>query len=114
MWVFYNKWNKNVLTGRHQFCQMFTFHTSKFSHVLTPFYTVYWAALVFTKQLFTVAMWYYFHFLFSIFKITIEPTEEDLKCFNDYETEMKCSLSTDRLKSCSGYKLNITPGGLNM
>uniref|UniRef100_A0A671SIH5 Uncharacterized protein n=1 Tax=Sinocyclocheilus anshuiensis TaxID=1608454 RepID=A0A671SIH5_9TELE len=33
-----------------------------------------------------------------------EPTEEDLKCFNDYETEMKCSLSTDRLKSCSGYK----------
>uniref|UniRef100_A0A673MVB5 Uncharacterized protein n=1 Tax=Sinocyclocheilus rhinocerous TaxID=307959 RepID=A0A673MVB5_9TELE len=33
-----------------------------------------------------------------------EPTEEDLKCFNDYETEMKCSLSTDRLKSCCGYK----------
>uniref|UniRef100_A0A673MID1 Uncharacterized protein n=1 Tax=Sinocyclocheilus rhinocerous TaxID=307959 RepID=A0A673MID1_9TELE len=40
-----------------------------------------------------------------------EPTEEDLKCFNDYETEMKCSLSTDRLKSCSGYKLNITHTG---
>uniref|UniRef100_A0A672K614 Interleukin-4 receptor subunit alpha-like n=1 Tax=Sinocyclocheilus grahami TaxID=75366 RepID=A0A672K614_SINGR len=37
-----------------------------------------------------------------------EPTKEDLKCFNDYETEMKCSLSSDRLQSCSGYKLNIT------
>uniref|UniRef100_A0A673JXR4 Interleukin-4 receptor subunit alpha-like n=1 Tax=Sinocyclocheilus rhinocerous TaxID=307959 RepID=A0A673JXR4_9TELE len=36
------------------------------------------------------------------------PTKEDLKCFNDYETEMKCSLSSDRLQSCSGYKLNIT------
>ncbi|XP_048049286.1 uncharacterized protein LOC125270093 [Megalobrama amblycephala] len=34
-----------------------------------------------------------------------EPTEKDLECFNDFETEMKCSLS---LKSCSGYKLNIT------
>lgn len=43
-----------------------------------------------------------------------EPTEEDLKCFNDYETEMKCSLSTDRLKSCSGYKLNITHTVSNM
>ncbi|XP_016105307.1 interleukin-4 receptor subunit alpha-like isoform X2 [Sinocyclocheilus grahami] len=43
-----------------------------------------------------------------------EPTEEDLKCFNDYETEMKCSLSTDRLKSCSGYKLNITHTVFNM
>ncbi|XP_050961598.1 uncharacterized protein LOC127162800 [Labeo rohita] len=37
-----------------------------------------------------------------------EPTNEDLKCFNDYETEMQCSLSNDRLKSCSEYKLNIT------
>ncbi|XP_026100662.1 uncharacterized protein LOC113071526 [Carassius auratus] len=37
-----------------------------------------------------------------------EPTEKDLKCFNDYEKEIKCSLSTDRLKNCSGYKLNIT------
>ncbi|KAK2916618.1 hypothetical protein Q8A67_000992 [Cirrhinus molitorella] len=37
-----------------------------------------------------------------------EPTKEDLKCFNDYETEMQCSLTTDGLKSCSGYKLNIT------
>ncbi|XP_058625902.1 uncharacterized protein LOC131536802 [Onychostoma macrolepis] len=43
-----------------------------------------------------------------------EPTKEDLKCFNDYETEMKCSLSTDRLKSCSGYKLNITHTESNM
>uniref|UniRef100_A0A671R7G2 Uncharacterized protein n=1 Tax=Sinocyclocheilus anshuiensis TaxID=1608454 RepID=A0A671R7G2_9TELE len=24
-----------------------------------------------------------------------EPTKEDLKCFNDYETEMKCSLSSN-------------------
>ncbi|XP_073674605.1 uncharacterized protein [Garra rufa] len=37
-----------------------------------------------------------------------EPIKEDLKCFNDYETEMQCSLSTERLKSCSGYKLDIT------
>lgn len=37
-----------------------------------------------------------------------EPTEEVLKCFNDYETEIKCSLSTDHLKSCSGYEVNIT------
>ncbi|CAM4347862.1 unnamed protein product [Leuciscus chuanchicus] len=37
-----------------------------------------------------------------------EPTEKDLKCFNDYETEMKCSLWFDGLISCSGYKLNIT------
>ncbi|KTF82764.1 hypothetical protein cypCar_00012277, partial [Cyprinus carpio] len=43
-----------------------------------------------------------------------EPTEEDLKCFNDYEKEMKCSLSTDRLKSCSGYKLNISRNVFNM
>lgn len=48
------------------------------------------------------------------FPTTVEPTEEDLKCFNDYETEMKCSLSTDRLKSCSGYKLNITHTVFNM
>ncbi|XP_077069488.1 uncharacterized protein LOC143722143 [Siphateles boraxobius] len=37
-----------------------------------------------------------------------EPTEKDLKCFNDYETEMKCSFWFDGLISCSGYKLNIT------
>ncbi|XDV12679.1 hypothetical protein PO909_001277 [Leuciscus waleckii] len=37
-----------------------------------------------------------------------EPTEKDLKCFNDYDTEMKCSLWFDGLISCSGYKLNIT------
>nr|QAB32949.1 interleukin-4 receptor alpha-1 [Ctenopharyngodon idella] len=37
-----------------------------------------------------------------------EPTEKDLKCFNDYETEMKCSFESDGLISCSGYKLNIT------
>ncbi|XP_052406799.1 uncharacterized protein LOC127952417 isoform X2 [Carassius gibelio] len=43
-----------------------------------------------------------------------EHTEENLKCFNDYDTEMKCSLSTDRLKSCSGYKLNITHNVFNM
>ncbi|XP_042575998.1 interleukin-4 receptor subunit alpha-like isoform X2 [Cyprinus carpio] len=43
-----------------------------------------------------------------------EPTEEDLKCFNDYEKEIKCSLSTDRLKSCSGYKLNVTQNVSNI
>ncbi|XP_051743690.1 uncharacterized protein LOC127509187 isoform X13 [Ctenopharyngodon idella] len=37
-----------------------------------------------------------------------EPTEKDLKCFNDYETEMKCSFESDGLISCFGYKLNIT------
>ncbi|KAK2916617.1 hypothetical protein Q8A67_000991 [Cirrhinus molitorella] len=37
-----------------------------------------------------------------------EPTKEDLKCFNDYETEMQCSLPAHHLKRCSGYKLNIT------
>uniref|UniRef100_A0A8C1XQP7 Interleukin-4 receptor alpha N-terminal domain-containing protein n=1 Tax=Cyprinus carpio TaxID=7962 RepID=A0A8C1XQP7_CYPCA len=57
--------------------------------------------------------------MFSTFKCQIfltlicialcyEPTKEDLKCFNDYETEMKCSLSSERLQSCSGHKLNIT------
>ncbi|XP_067238586.1 uncharacterized protein [Chanodichthys erythropterus] len=37
-----------------------------------------------------------------------EPTVNDLKCFNDFETEMKCSLESDGPISCSGYKLNIT------
>ncbi|XP_051743676.1 uncharacterized protein LOC127509187 isoform X4 [Ctenopharyngodon idella] len=37
-----------------------------------------------------------------------EPTEKDLKCFNDYEREMKCSFESDGLISCSGYKLSIT------
>ncbi|XP_067238590.1 uncharacterized protein [Chanodichthys erythropterus] len=37
-----------------------------------------------------------------------EPTEKDLKCFNDFETEIKCSLESDGPTSCSGYKLNIT------
>ncbi|XP_048049298.1 uncharacterized protein LOC125270099 [Megalobrama amblycephala] len=37
-----------------------------------------------------------------------EPTVKDLKCFNDFETEMKCSLESDGPISCSGYKLNIT------
>ncbi|RXN10729.1 interleukin-4 receptor subunit alpha-like protein [Labeo rohita] len=37
-----------------------------------------------------------------------EPTMVDFKCFNDYETEMQCSFSTDRLKNCSEYMLNIT------
>uniref|UniRef100_A0A9J7ZXV1 Interleukin-4 receptor alpha N-terminal domain-containing protein n=3 Tax=Cyprinus carpio TaxID=7962 RepID=A0A9J7ZXV1_CYPCA len=43
-----------------------------------------------------------------------EPTKEDLKCFNDYETEMKCSLSSDHLQNCSGYELNITHPVLDM
>ncbi|KAK7168105.1 hypothetical protein R3I94_002224 [Phoxinus phoxinus] len=42
-----------------------------------------------------------------------EPTETDLECFNDYETEMKCSFWFDGLKSCSGYKLNITQTVVN-
>ncbi len=62
---------------------------------------------------FTVVICDWSHPVFY-FPITVEPTEKDLKCFNDYETEMKCSLSTDRLKSCSGYKLNITLAGFNM
>uniref|UniRef100_A0A8C1BB96 Interleukin-4 receptor alpha N-terminal domain-containing protein n=1 Tax=Cyprinus carpio carpio TaxID=630221 RepID=A0A8C1BB96_CYPCA len=46
-------------------------------------------------------------FYVSLFLIN-KPTKEDLKCFNDYETEMKCSLSSERLQNCSGHKLNIT------
>lgn len=46
--------------------------------------------------------------LFPISKISLEPTEKDLKCFNDYETEMKCSFESDGLRNCSGYKLSIT------
>lgn len=34
-----------------------------------------------------------------------EPTEKDIKCFNDYESKVKCQLSSD---SCSEYKLNVT------
>ncbi|XP_067276673.1 uncharacterized protein [Pseudorasbora parva] len=37
-----------------------------------------------------------------------ESTKEDFECFNDYETEMKCSFMSDSLMNCSGYKLNIT------
>ncbi|XP_067276671.1 uncharacterized protein [Pseudorasbora parva] len=37
-----------------------------------------------------------------------EPTNEDFKCFNDYETEMKCSFMSDSLMNCTEYKLNIT------
>ncbi|XP_059414574.1 uncharacterized protein LOC132149394 [Carassius carassius] len=40
--------------------------------------------------------------------VCYEPTKEDLKCFNDYETEMKCSLYSERLQNCSGLKLDIT------
>lgn len=53
-------------------------------------------------------VWYNLLFFFFTLKITVEPTKEDLKCFNDYETEMKCSLSSERLQNCSGHKLNIT------
>ncbi|XP_051996034.1 uncharacterized protein LOC127653399 isoform X2 [Xyrauchen texanus] len=35
-----------------------------------------------------------------------EPAEDDLTCFNDYETEIKCSLSYN-LINCPEYKLNI-------
>ncbi|XP_039543156.1 uncharacterized protein LOC120489955 [Pimephales promelas] len=42
-----------------------------------------------------------------------EPTEKDLKCFNDYETEMKCSFWFDGLINCSGYKLNIRNSGID-
>ncbi|XP_056608942.1 uncharacterized protein LOC130426279 [Triplophysa dalaica] len=40
----------------------------------------------------------------------LEPTETDLTCFNDYDNEMKCHLSSE---SCSEYKLHVThhPGG---
>ncbi|XP_051569773.1 uncharacterized protein il4r.2 isoform X1 [Myxocyprinus asiaticus] len=37
-----------------------------------------------------------------------EPAEEDFSCFNDYEREMKCSLSSKNLINCSEYKLNTT------
>ncbi|XP_073686955.1 uncharacterized protein [Garra rufa] len=48
------------------------------------------------------------HIVLTMFCQALHVNVEDLKCFNDYETEMQCSLSTDHLKICSGYKLNIT------
>nr|ABS86038.1 IL-4RA-like protein 2 soluble form [Danio rerio]AEZ49866.1 soluble IL-4 receptor alpha isotype [Danio rerio] len=33
---------------------------------------------------------------------------KDLNCFNDYEAEMTCSFSSESLRNCSGYKLNVT------
>ncbi|TRZ04286.1 hypothetical protein DNTS_003235 [Danionella cerebrum] len=36
-----------------------------------------------------------------------ESTEKNLECFNDYETEIKCSFPSDSLTNCSGYKLQI-------
>ncbi|XP_051572016.1 interleukin-4 receptor subunit alpha-like [Myxocyprinus asiaticus] len=36
-----------------------------------------------------------------------EPAEDNLICFNDYETEIKCSLSYSLIK-CPEYKLNTT------
>ncbi|KAA0705443.1 hypothetical protein E1301_Tti016983 [Triplophysa tibetana] len=43
---------------------------------------------------------------------SLEPTETDLTCFNDYDEEMKCHLSSE---SCSEYKLNVKhePGGVS-
>ncbi|KAL7829792.1 hypothetical protein AOLI_G00306770 [Acnodon oligacanthus] len=35
-----------------------------------------------------------------------EPTVSDLKCFNDYDTEMKCHMISDKLH-CPAYKLNV-------
>lgn len=33
---------------------------------------------------------------------------EDLNCLNDYDAEMTCSFPSESLRSCSGYKLNVT------
>ncbi|KAL7830649.1 hypothetical protein SRHO_G00317760 [Serrasalmus rhombeus] len=35
-----------------------------------------------------------------------EPTESDLKCFNDYDAEMKCHMILDKLH-CPAYKLSV-------
>lgn len=39
---------------------------------------------------------------------TLIPFSEPLKCFNDYETELKCSLFWYEAKSCSENKLNAS------
>lgn len=63
---------------------------------------------------FTVFVWQIFFMLwlhavcYGIPVNSLGPTEEDLTCFNDYETEVKCHLSSVSLTSCSEYKLNVT------
>ncbi|KAI4892205.1 hypothetical protein NFI96_024091 [Prochilodus magdalenae] len=45
--------------------------------------------------------------IYPILPAFSEPTESDLECFNDYDTEMKCYMNSDKAH-CSEYKLNIT------
>nr|XP_055046052.1 uncharacterized protein LOC129431944 isoform X2 [Misgurnus anguillicaudatus] len=62
---------------------------------------------------FTVFLWQIFMLLLHAVCYgspvnSLGPTEEDLRCFNDYETEVKCHLSSVSLTSCSEYTLNVT------
>ncbi|XP_036422678.1 uncharacterized protein LOC118805753 isoform X2 [Colossoma macropomum] len=50
-----------------------------------------------------------FQLLFIPFALpeSYEPTVSDLTCFNDYDTEMKCHMISDKLH-CTEYKLNVS------
>lgn len=84
-----------------QLCKMYSSIQIIFWH---NFWKQQWKQLLLWSFVIVISL----HLLFSISKLSLELTEKDLQCFNDYETQMKCSFGTDGLKSCSEYKLNIT------